>query len=50
MTRWFKLAILVEIPAERPARPAPMMIRCIDSDMMILSLTASRSDLIPVSL
>jgi len=30
VTLWFGLAILVEMAAERPARPAPMIIRWID--------------------
>jgi hypothetical protein len=30
MTLWVGFAILVEIAAERPARPAPMIIRWID--------------------
>ena len=30
VTWWFGFTILVEIPAERPARPAPMIIRWID--------------------
>lgn len=27
MTLWFGFATFVEIPAERPAKPAPMMMR-----------------------